>query len=79
MTHFLHDAVVGNLARQFEKIREGARRASPPISSAAKTLPKKLTGKAGSGNRGRVRPTVGHARARSSVLGVCAKLCLRGK
>jgi hypothetical protein len=58
MTHFLHDAVVRNLARQFEKIREGAQRASPPISSAAKTLPKKLTDEAGS--RGGVRQAVGH-------------------
>ncbi len=58
MTHLLHEAVARNLARQFEKIREGAGTVSPPISSAAKSLLKKLTGEAGS--RGGVRQAVGH-------------------
>jgi hypothetical protein len=60
-SHDIHEAVARNLARQFEKIREGARRASPPISSVAKTLPKKSTGEAG--NRGGVQQAVGLAQA----------------
>ena len=76
MTHLLQEAVARNLARQFEKIREGARRASPPILSAAKMLPKKLTGEAES--RGGVRQAVEHDLC-SLKRCVCATLRLRGK
>jgi hypothetical protein len=58
MTHLLQEAVARNLTSKFEKIREGARRASPPISSAAEKVLKKLMGKAGS--RGGERQAAGH-------------------
>jgi hypothetical protein len=49
MTHLLQEAVARNLTSKFEKIREGARRASPPISSAAEA-----------GSRGGERQAAGH-------------------